>query len=213
MKHEILSVLPGDPPWAEHLHTYDCLPSTNSELKRLADAGAPQGTIVIAREQTAGRGRLGRSFHSQKDTGLYMSFLLRPNCPPTQLMHLTCAAGVATVHAIEKACGTQPRLKWINDLVLDGKKLGGILTELSICPQTGLAEYAVVGIGINCLHSRFPEELSCIATSLLLSSGKTVSPAALAAFLAQELTDMAKTLLPDKDRWMESYRKLCILPR
>ena len=210
MKNEILSILPGDHPWAEHLHIHERLSSTNIELKQLAQAGAPQGTTVIAREQTAGRGRMGRSFYSQKDTGLYISCLLRPNCAPTDLMHLTCATGVAVTRATQKACGATPQIKWINDLVMGNKKLGGILTELSISPQTGLVEYAIVGIGINCLQDEFPEDLSQIATSLLLSTGATCSPARLAAFLIGELFDMAQTLLSDKNSWIESYRKSCI---
>jgi BirA family biotin operon repressor/biotin-[acetyl-CoA-carboxylase] ligase len=210
MKNEILSILPGDHPWAEHLHIHEQLSSTNIELKQLAQAGAPQCTTVIAREQTAGRGRMGRSFYSQKDTGLYISCLLRPNCAPTDLMHLTCATGVAVTRATQKACGATPQIKWINDLVMGNKKLGGILTELSISPQTGLVEYAIVGIGINCLQDEFPEDLSQIATSLLLSTGATCSPARLAAFLIGELFDMAQTLLSDKNSWIESYRKSCI---
>lgn len=210
MYHEILSVLPGDHPWAEHLHIHDCLPSTNEELKCLAEAGAPEGTIVIAREQTAGRGRMGRSFYSQKDTGLYFSCLLRPKCAPTDLMHLTCAAGVAVCNAINSACGTMPQIKWINDLILDRKKLGGILTELSICAKTGLVEYAIIGIGINCLQDAFPEEISQIATSIRLATGSACSPMRLSAFLIQELAVLGHTLLCDKDVWMSEYRRLCI---
>lgn len=210
MKNEILSILPGDHPWAEYLHIENCLPSTNNELKRLAELGAPQGTIVVAREQTAGRGRMGRSFFSQKDTGLYFSCLLRPNCAPTDLMHLTCAVGVAVCKAVEKAAGVNPQIKWINDLVLDHKKLGGILTELAIDPATGLVSYAVIGIGINCLQTAFPEELSGIATSLLLATGRTCTPAQLTACLMEELEALSKTILTEKKALMTSYRKLCV---
>ncbi len=210
MKNEILSILPGDHPWAEYLHIYNCLPSTNAELKRLAETGAPQGTTVIAREQTAGRGRMGRSFYSQKDTGLYFSCLLRPDCAPTDLMHLTCAIGVATCKAVEKATGVKPQIKWINDLVLDSKKLGGILTELSIDPKTGLVAYAIIGIGINCLQEFFPEELSEIATSLLLATGKSCTPAHLGVCLVEELMKLSQTLLTEKGKWMDAYRDLCI---
>ena len=210
MTNEILSILPGDHPWAEYLHIENCLPSTNQELKRLAEAGAPEGTTVIAREQTAGRGRMGRSFYSQKDTGLYFSCLLRPNCAPTELMHLTCAVGVAVCKAIYKATGANPQIKWINDLVLDNKKLGGILTELSIDSETGLVNYAIVGIGINCLQESFPEELSQIATSLRLATGKCCTPAQLAVSLIEELETLSHTLLPEKNKWMDSYGQLCI---
>lgn len=209
MKYEIFSILPGDHPWAEYLHIENCLPSTNQELKRLANAGAPQGTTVIAREQTAGRGRMGRSFYSQKDTGLYFSCLLRPNCAPTDLMHLTCAVGVAVCQAVERAAGVKPQIKWINDLVLNRKKLGGILAELSIDSETGLVSYAVIGIGINCLQGTFPEELSQVATSLLIE-GNPCTPARLAACLIAELEKLSCTLLTEKGKWMELYRRLCI---
>ena len=210
MKNEILSILPGDHPWAEYLHIENCLPSTNQELKRLAENGAPEGTTLIAREQTAGRGRMGRTFYSQKDTGLYFSCLLRPGCVPTDLMHLTCAVGVAVCKAVQKAAGVTPQIKWINDLVLENKKLGGILTELSIDPNTGLVAYAIVGIGINCLQEAFPEELTEIATSLRLAAGKNCTPACLAAHLMEELESLSHTLLTEKDKWMDAYRGLCI---
>ena len=209
MKNEILSILPGDHPWAEYLHIENCLPSTNQALKQLAEDGAPEGTTLIARQQTAGRGRMGRSFFSQKDTGLYFSCLLRPHCAPTELMHLTCAVGAAVCRAIHTATGTDPQIKWINDLILDSKKLGGILTELSINTNTGLVDYAVIGIGINCLQASFPEELEQIATSLLLSTGEKYTPALLAAYLMEELAQLSFTLLTEKEIWMDSYRKLC----
>lgn len=210
MKNEILSILPGDHPWAEYLHIENCLPSTNRELKRLAENGAPEGTTLIAREQTAGRGRMGRTFYSQKDTGLYFSCLLRPGCVPTDLIHLTCAVGVAVCKAVQKAAGVTPQIKWINDLVLENKKLGGILTELSIDPNTGLVAYAIVGIGINCLQETFPEELAEIATSLRLAAGKNCTPACLAAHLMDELESLSHTLLTEKEKWMDAYRRSCI---
>lgn len=210
MKNEILSILPGDHPWAEYLHTENCLTSTNQALKQLAEEGAPQGTTVIAREQTAGRGRMGRSFFSQKDTGLYFSCLLRPNCAPTELMHLTCAVGVAVCRAVEQAAGVVPQIKWINDLVLNCKKLGGILTELSIDPNTGLVDYAIIGVGINCLQESFPEELSQIATSLRLATGKHCTPARMGACLMEQLEKLSGTLLRHKEQWMDAYRTLCV---
>ena len=176
----------------------------------MAEAGAPEGTVLIAREQTAGKGRMGRSFYSAKDDGLYLSCLLRPNCPPTELMHLTCAVGVAVCSAVEDATGIKPQIKWINDLVLDNKKLGGILTELSIHPGTGLVDYAIIGIGINCLQECFPEELSSIATSLLLSTGKVFSPAHIAGCIMTRLETISHTLYDHKNGWLDSYRTLCV---
>ena len=212
MKNEILSILPGDHPWAEYLHIENCLPSTNTELKRLAELGAPQGTVLIAREQTAGRGRMGRSYFSQKDTGLYFSCLLRPNCAPTDLMHLTCAVGAALCKAVEKTAGVSPRIKWINDLVLSNKKLGGILTELSIDPVTGLVSYAVVGIGINCRHrpEDFPPELRHMAASLAMAAQQDVAVCAMAAAMVDALVRMDAQLLTAKEAVLDAYRADCI---
>ncbi len=210
MKNEILSILPGDHPWAEYLHIEDCLPSTNQSLKQLAEEGAPHGTTIIAREQTAGRGRMGRSFYSQKDTGLYLSCLLRPNCAPTELMHLTCAVGVAVCNALQKAVGVTPHIKWINDLVLNRKKLGGILTELSIDSNTGLVDYAVIGIGVNCQQDTFPDDISQVATSVYLETGRACKPSRLGAYLIEELESLSRTLFTHKSCWMDGYRKLCV---
>ena len=126
MKEKILSHLPPAHPWGQTLYYRDTIPSTNTEAKAMAAAGAPHGTVILADSQTAGRGRLGRSFCSPADSGIYMSVILRPACPPAALMHLTCAAGVAVCNAVETAVGIRPGIKWINDLVLRGKKLGGI---------------------------------------------------------------------------------------
>ena len=93
MKHEILSYLPPDHPWANRIHYFDTTDSTNTQAKKMAAAGAPHGTVLIAGHQTGGRGRMGRSFHSPAGLGIYLSVILRPNCDPQDLMHLTCATG------------------------------------------------------------------------------------------------------------------------
>lgn len=211
MKQDILKSLPGDHPWQNHLICYDCIDSTNSAAKEMARDGAPEGTVVVAKAQTAGRGRLGRSFHAPANLGLYFSVVLRPNCAPEQLMHLTCAAGVAACNAIESTAGIRPQIKWTNDLVVKGKKLGGILTELSV-DSSGMVGWAVIGIGINCRHRQedFPPELQQIATSLLQITGKPFSPAALAAKLMVALLDIRKDLLQNKDAIMTAYKQDCM---
>ena len=195
------------------LQWYDTLPSTNTAAKELAAAGAPHGTVLVAGSQTAGRGRLGRSFCSQAGQGVYMSVILRPNCSPAQLMHLTCAAGVAACDAVEDTIGFRPGIKWINDLVVDGKKLGGILTELSISPVTGMVDHAVVGIGINCSQqqSDFPEELRSIACSAAMLTDQAVDSAALAAALLVRLEQMAGQL-SHQDTIMARYCRDCVTP-
>ncbi len=212
MKEHILSHLPKGHPWAEHIHYYIVTDSTNVQAKLLAEQGAPEGTVCIAGSQTGGKGRMGRSFHSPDGSGLYFSLILRPNCPAEQLMHLTCAVAVAACDAVEKLCGTRPQVKWINDLVTGGKKLGGILTELSVDPKTSLVNYAIVGIGINCLQeiTDFPEQLQNMATSIRAAYGKSVSPAQLAAQLMVSLRELSGILLTEKENIMQRYKKDCM---
>ena len=129
MKEHILSKLPPAHPWGQSLYWFGSIGSTNAYAKTLAAQGAPAGTVVIADRQDAGRGRLGRTFQSPAGSGIYMSVILRPGCAPTALMHLTCAVALAVCDAVEKAFSFRPGIKWINDLVVEGRKLGGILTE------------------------------------------------------------------------------------
>lgn len=207
MKEQILKHLPGHP-WAEFIQVHDVLDSTNTYAKELARQGAPEGTVVIAQSQTGGRGRLGRSFHSPKDGGLYLSLILRPNCPADRLMHLTCAVAVAACDAVEQVCGLRPGVKWINDLVMEGKKLGGILTEL-IFDGNGMVSSAVIGIGINCRLEVFPEELSGLACSLSQFTDQN-DPALLASELMIALERMSGQLLSHSNPIMERYRRDCV---
>ena len=207
MKNELLSFLPADFPWRASIHYLESVDSTSTYAKALAKDGAPQGTAVIARVQTGGRGRMGRSFHSP-DGGLYVTVILRPNCPAEKLMHLTCAAGVATADAIYKASGIFPGLKWINDLVIGTRKVGGILAEMSLTP-TGNVDYALIGIGINCKDT-IPPELSQIATALDREAKKAVPPARLAAELLQSLYCISDKLLSEQKAIMRQYRKACV---
>lgn len=211
MKETILSLLPKDFPWREHLHYFPVTDSTNTRAKELARLGAPHGTLVLAGAQTGGKGRLGRQFHSPAGQGVYLSLILRPNCPAKDLMHLTCAAGVAMCEAVAAVCGITPGIKWPNDLVWSKKKLGGILTEIAF-DASALTEYVILGIGINCGQTAgdFPPELQSIATSLSQASGKPVTPAALAAAMSVSLWNLDRRLFADKAALMETYRAHCI---
>lgn len=202
-------LLPPDHPWADRIQIYDSLPSTNTFAKELAARGAPHGTAVLARAQTGGRGRMGRSFSSPEGQGMYLSVILRPGCQADALLHLTCAAAVAAVEAVERTAGIAPDIKWINDLILHGKKLGGILTELTV-GGAGHVESAVVGIGINCLQQAFPPELQNIATSLRIAAGRCVPPDDLASAMLDSLYSISQRLFTDKAAIMASYRKRCI---
>ena len=212
MKEHIVSYLPGDHPWQNQIHWFDSIDSTNLEAKRMAQSGAPHGTVLIADHQTAGKGRLGRSFLSPTGAGIYMSVLLRPHCKPENLMHLTCAAAVSACEAIEAAAGFRPGIKWTNDLVYQSRKLSGILTELSIDPKSGLVDYAIIGIGINCCQKAtdFDPSIQDFAGSLSMFSEKNVERSLLAACLIQAFYKMDGSLLFDQAEMMEKYRKQCI---
>lgn len=211
MKDALLSCLPESYPWKDRIHCFASIGSTNDHLKDLARQGAPHGTAVLAAHQTNGHGRRGRSFHSPEGMGIYLSFLLRPGCGPMELMHLTCAAAVAMCDAVEAAAGIRPGIKWTNDLVVGRKKLGGILTELSLTPQ-GKVDYAIIGIGINCRQQEtdFPEEIRRIACSLDMVTEKRNDPGKLASAMLQSLQQMDQYLLSAKDAMLERYRADCI---
>lgn len=142
--------------------------STNTVLKVQAEQGAPEGTVLIAESQTAGKGRLGRRFHSPIGTGIYLSLLLRPSCTAERSLFITTAAAVAVCQAIEDITGLNPQIKWVNDVYLNGKKICGILTEAAIDFENGGLNWAVLGIGINITEPEggFPEEIRSIAGAL-----------------------------------------------
>ena len=145
---------------------HDLLDSTNNRAKALAAAGAAHGTVVIADSQSGGKGRLGRSFFSPDHSGVYMTVILRPDCAPDRAGLLTSLAAVAAARAVEKVSGADVKIKWVNDLYLNGKKICGILTEGGLGLETGRLEYAAVGIGINVNRMEFPPELRETATSV-----------------------------------------------
>ena len=156
-KQALERLLDGSFP-ADRLIVLPEVDSTNTYLKQLASNGAPDETAVLSIRQTAGRGRRGRSFLSEPG-GLYLSYLIRPHESAQELLHLTALAGLCVCNAVRQVTGMQPSIKWPNDPVLNGKKLCGILTELSVSLETQEPEYVVIGIGINCNQTQFPQEL------------------------------------------------------
>lgn len=145
-------------------------PSTNALVREKANQGCPEGCIIIACEQTDGRGRYGRQFFSPVDSGVYLSLLLRPTAySPQQATCLTAAAAAAMCQAIEAVTGQQPGIKWVNDIFLRGKKVCGILTEAAVGLETGALDYMVLGAGVNLYPPAegFPEEIQSIAGSVL----------------------------------------------
>lgn len=210
-KTDILAHLSPEYPWKDRIFCFDTLDSTNDRLKALARQGAPAGTAILARGQTGGRGRLGRSFHSPAGQGIYLSFLLRPGCSPGELMHLTCAVAVAMCDGIEAAVGVRPGIKWINDLVWEKRKLGGILTELGLSPQ-GQVDFAVLGIGINCRQqpTDFPPEIREMAGSLAMVTGADVDIPSVAAAMLEALWALDDTLLTKREDILRRYRQDCV---
>lgn len=150
------------------IHIFKTLESTNLTAKKMALEGAPAGSVIIAEEQTRGRGRMGRSFYSPPGRGIYMSFILKPRFDASKAVLITTAASVAVCRAIEKVTGVSCFIKWVNDIYADGKKVCGILTEAVTDFETGQIEHIVLGIGINygTASGEFPEELAGIAGSL-----------------------------------------------
>lgn len=145
-------------------------PSTNALVREKANQGRPEGCVIIACEQTDGRGRYGRQFFSPVDSGVYLSLLLRPTAySPQQATCLTAAAAAAMCQAIEAMTGQQPGIKWVNDIFLHGKKVCGILTEAAVGLETGTLNYMVLGAGVNLYPPAegFPEEIQSIAGSVL----------------------------------------------
>ena len=211
MLDSILSYLTAATPWRDNIQYFDSITSTNDVLKELAAQGAPEGTTLIAGSQSGGRGRLGRSFLSPPETGIYMSVLLRPNCSPLELMHLTCAAGSAACDAIQRAVGIRPKVKWTNDIVYQKRKLAGILAEMAL-GKDGNIDYTVIGIGINCNQSLsdFPEDIRGFAGSLKMVSGKPVDRALVAASMTDAFYRMNTRLLTQKEALLRDYRQDCI---
>lgn len=182
--------------------------STNNRLRELAFAGVPEGQVVLANEQTGGRGRRGRTFVSPKDQGIYLSILFRPESLPSDMTEITAWTAVAVSNAIEAVCGVRPGIKWVNDLFLNQKKICGILTEMSVESESGQIQYVLIGIGVNVSESEtdFPEEIRPIATSIQKETNKTCMRAQLAAKMIEELDRMRSLWPQGKQRYLDAYR-------
>lgn len=172
-------------PFGKRILHYFQAGSTNDIAMRLAEAGEAHGTVVIAERQTAGRGRAGRSWVSEKSAGIYCSVVLRPPISPMHAPALTLVAGLAAHRAISEESGILADIRWPNDVMLDGKKVCGILTEMQA--ELSRVHFAVVGIGINVNNSKMPAELSGIATSLRMETGRIHSRLRLLVSLLRQL--------------------------
>jgi BirA family biotin operon repressor/biotin-[acetyl-CoA-carboxylase] ligase len=157
------------------VYSYRKVGSTNLLGLRLAETGAEEGTLVVADEQTKGKGRMGRSWYSPPRLGLWMSLILRPDIPPFKAPGLSICAGLALAQAMKQLMGIEAKIKWPNDCLIDGKKVGGILLELSA--ELDRINFVIVGIGVNVNHSAkdFPKNLAPNATSIKIELGKEIS--------------------------------------
>lgn len=184
--------------------------STNTLAKEMASKGSKEGTIIIAREQTEGRGRMGRSFYSPNSSGIYFTIILRPKLNLEDSLLITTAAAVAVAKAIEKVANTKASIKWVNDIFVEGKKVCGILTEASLNFESGGLEYAVVGIGINIGTKDFPEEIKQVAGSIF--KDKPVDTPVTSILVAEVLNNIAESMssLTDK-KYLDEYRKRSFL--
>lgn len=190
----------------QNIHYEETVISTQKIAHRLSMENAPEGTLVIADEQLNGKGRLGRSWHSPKYTGVWMSIILRPNIPIGKAPQLTLLTAVAVVQAIQEETELEPQIKWPNDILLNGKKVTGILTELHA--EADKIHSVIIGIGINVNQQQedFPEELHPVATSLSIASGgKKINRAAL---IRAALTRMEKLYLLYLEKGFEPIRLL-----
>jgi BirA family biotin operon repressor/biotin-[acetyl-CoA-carboxylase] ligase len=170
--------------FGKRIHHFFKVDSTNRVALELGHAGEPEGAVVLAEEQTAGRGRAGHAWHSERATGIYATLLLRPHLAPVQAPLLTMMAGLSAHAAIQAQTGLNVDLKWPNDLLIRGKKVGGILTEMHAEPAQ--IRFVIVGIELNVNQEKFPAELIAIATSLRVESGKPQSRLELLVRLLRE---------------------------
>ena len=186
------------PQSGKHIHHYYKIGSTNTEAMQAAAGGAPEGSVFLAEEQLAGRGRSAHVWHSARSTGIYCSVILRPVMPPSDALMFSLAAGLAVRDAVaEIAPQLLADLKWPNDLLLGDKKFCGILTEMNA--EATRVRYLVVGIGINVNQAKFPPELGEIATSLKIETGTEWSRVELCVALLKSLDREYRNLIDNSD--------------
>lgn len=195
--------------WAgQTLQYFDVTGSTNQEAKRLAEQGAPHGTLVLADCQESGKGRRGRSWSTPPGTAIAMSLVARPSIAPERASMMTLVMGMAAAAACRQVCGLETKIKWPNDIVCQGKKICGILTEMSCEPDA--VHYLVIGTGINVNVTEFPEELEDRAVSLLLLTGRRTDRAALTAACMEQFEVYYEKFMETQDMSLlqEEYNSL-----
>lgn len=185
LDHSTLAPLLAGTMFAERIHWFGQIPSTNSAAMQAAASGEPEGTVFLADQQLQGRGRSGHGWHSAAGSGIYMSVILRPLLAPADALWLSLITGLAVQTALAETVSIAADLRWPNDIMLRDKKLGGILTELSA--DTSAIRHAVIGIGINVNQVEFPPDISGLATSLRIETDHAWPRAEIAAAILRQL--------------------------
>ena len=193
------------------IYIYKTTSSTNEVAKKLALSGAKHGTVVISEEQTQGQGRMGRSFYSPANTGIYMSIILRPTLTAMDSVLITTSSSVAICDAIHKVTGIECQIKWINDIYINNKKIGGILTEASTNFESGTIDYLILGIGINFNNPKddFPDNLKEIAGSLYKGNSNGINRNMLCAEILNNILSIIPKI-KDYD-FISEYKKRSII--
>jgi BirA family biotin operon repressor/biotin-[acetyl-CoA-carboxylase] ligase len=206
---DLRSRLPTNRIVGRDIQVFQQTSSTNDVAEKMARDGVAEGVVIFAETQTKGRGRLGRKWLSPTGQGLWFSVLLRPTLPPAAITQLTIATATAVARAIRLETGLAPQIKWPNDILLRGKKVVGILTELSA--ELDRVRYVIIGIGVDVNVMEFPEELRDVATSLAAESGKTFIRAEIAASILSELdTDYGRLARGEFATLAEEWEQQCI---
>jgi BirA family biotin operon repressor/biotin-[acetyl-CoA-carboxylase] ligase len=191
--------------FGHRLYYYPVTGSTNDDAFKLGIAGAPEGTVVVADAQTKGRGRLQRAWHSPAGSNIYTTIILRPKMDAARTPQISILAGVAVAEVLESYCPGRVKVKWPNDILIDGKKVCGILSQAKA--EVNKVDFIILGIGINVNINQFPDEISNIATSLAMETGKIISRQQLIISLYENMTKWYKQLLKDgfsqiKEKWL-----------
>lgn len=208
-KEELSSMI--DTKWAgQTIYYFDQIDSTNIRAKQLGEEGVPHGTLIVAGQQNAGRGRRGRAWESPSGVSIYMSIVLRPEMVPVKAPMLTLVMALSAADSLKECTGLDIQIKWPNDIILNGKKLAGILTEMST--EMDYINHVVIGVGINVNTERLPEDLEEKATSLRLETGRIIRRSEIIASIMKEFEKNYQLFMETQSfrQMQEKYNSLLI---
>ena len=196
----------------ENIETHDELTSTNTYLNALAHQGNTQVQVVLADFQSQGKGRLGRSFLTLPGKGVYLSYLFKPQTKPQDTAMVTAWVAVAVYRVLKRLYQIDLEIKWVNDLIFQDKKIGGILTEMAVESESGLIQHIIIGVGLNIGQEEqdFPDDLKEKAGSLFMETGKRIKRAEIAAALITELDLLAEDWPQENEQYLKIYKEHCL---